>query len=73
MKKCYKMIGVIKRLSVNLPHDALLRIYKLFIRPHLDYGDIIYDKPHNESLKNKIDNIHYKSYIAITGAIQVTS
>ena len=28
MNKCYKMIGVIKRLSVNLPRDALLRIYK---------------------------------------------
>ena len=54
MNKCYKVIGVIKRLSVNLPHDALLRIYKSFIRPHLDYGDINYDKPHNESFKNKI-------------------
>ena len=73
MNKCYKMIGVIKRLSVNLPRDALLRIYKSFIRPHLDYGDIIYDKPHNESFKNKIENIQYKACIAITGAIQGTS
>ena len=53
MNKCYNMIRVIKRLSVNLPRDALLSIYKSFIRPHLDYGDIIYDKPHNESFKNK--------------------
>ena len=49
MNKCYKMIRVIKRLSVNLPHDALLKIYKLFIRPHLNCRDIIYDKSHNES------------------------
>ena len=48
MTKCYKMIGIIKRLSVNTPRDALLRIYKSFIRPHLDYGDIIYDKCTNE-------------------------
>ena len=71
MNKCYKMIGVIKKLSVNLPHDALLRIYKSFI--NLDYGDIIYDKQHNESFKNKIENIQYKSCninLAITGAIQ---
>ena len=67
MNKYYKTIGVIKRLSVNLPRDALLRICKLFIRPHLDYRDIIYDKPHNESFKNKIENIQYK------GAIQGTS
>ena len=39
MNKCYKMIDIIKRLSTNLPRDALLRIYKLFIRPHLDYGE----------------------------------
>ena len=59
MNKCYKMIGVIKSLSVNLPRDALLWIYKSFVRPHLDYRDIIYDKPHNESFKNKIENIQY--------------
>ena len=37
MNKCYKMIGVIKRLSVYLPRDTLLRIYKSFIRPQLEY------------------------------------
>ena len=73
MNKCYTMIGVIERLSVNLPRDALLRVYKSFIRPHLDYGDIIYDKTNNESFKNKIENIQYKACIAITGAIQGTS
>ena len=36
------MIGIIQRLSVNIPRDALLRIYKSFIRPHLDYGEIMY-------------------------------
>ena len=67
------MIGVIKRLSVNLPRDVLLKIYKSVIRPHLDYGDIINDKPNKESFKNKIGNIQYKACIATTGAIQRTS
>ena len=67
------MIGVINRLSVNLPCNALLRIYKSFIRPHLDYGDIFHDKPHIKSFKNKIENIQYKTCIAITDAIQGTS
>ena len=69
MTKSYKRIDIIKRSSVNILRDALLRIYKSFIRPHLDYGDIIYDKPNNESFKNKIENIQYKTCIAITGAI----
>ena len=73
MNKCYKMIGVIKRLFINFPCNVLLRIHKLFIRPQLDCGDIIYDKPHNDYFKNKIENIQYKACIAITGAIQGTS
>ena len=33
-------MGFMKRLSNKLPRDALLRIYKSFVRSHLDYGDI---------------------------------
>ena len=36
IKRCNKMIGPIRRLSKNLPRNALLTIYKSFIRPHLD-------------------------------------
>ena len=67
------MIEVIERLSVDLDRDALLRFYKLFVRSHLDYRDIMYDKLHNESFKNKIENIQYKACIAVTGAIKGTS
>ena len=64
------MIGLIRRLSVNLPQNALLTIYKSFIRPHLDYGDILNDKPNNKNFQNKMEKVQY---IAITGGIQVTS
>ena len=66
------MIDLIRRLSVNLPQNALLTIYKSFIRPHLDYGDILYDKPNNENFQNKIEKVQYRAYLAITGAIQET-
>ena len=49
ISKANKGIGLIKRLRKFLPRDSLLTIYKSFIRPHLDYGDIIYDNPGNES------------------------
>ena len=32
-------------------------IYKSFVRPNLDYADIIYDKPFNESFKRKIEMV----------------
>ena len=73
IKKCNKLIGLMKRLSVNLPRSVLLTIYKSFIRPHLEYGDILYDKPDNEHFQNKIEKVQYKAYLAITGAIQGTS
>ena len=38
-------IGLIRRLYHYLPRKALLQIYKSFIRPHLDYCDVIYHKP----------------------------
>ena len=45
-----KGIGIIKKLSKTLSWNSLTTIYKLFVRPHLDYGDIIYDQQNNESL-----------------------
>ena len=45
--KVNKTIGIIRKLQNVFPRSALLTIYKSFIRPHLDYGDIIYDKAFN--------------------------
>ena len=42
IKKCNRIISLIRRLSVTLPRNALLTIYESFVRPHLDYGDILY-------------------------------
>ena len=40
ISKYNKVIGVDKRLSVILPRDTLLTIYKMFVRPHVDYAYI---------------------------------
>ena len=73
IKKCNKLIGLIKRLSINLPRNALLTIYKSFIRPHLDYGDISYDNPNNENFQSKLEKVQYRACLARTGAIKGTS
>ena len=44
-----------KKLSQFLSMKNLLSIYKIFVRPNLDYADIIYNKPLNESFKMKIE------------------
>ena len=55
IKKSYKIIGIMKRLSVSVPRKALLSIYKSFITPHLNYGDLLYDKPENQNFQNKLE------------------
>ena len=39
----------------------------------MDYGDIIYVQPQNESFCEKLEAVQYKAALAITGAIQGTS
>ena len=56
-------------MSISFPRNALLRIYKSFIRSHLDYANIINDKRNNASFK-KIENVQYRACVAINGAIQ---
>ena len=48
--KVNRGIAVLKRLRYSLPHKSLITIYKTLLRPLLDYGKIIYDQPHNESV-----------------------
>ena len=57
MSKALKVIGIIKKLSKSLPLHSLVTVYKSFMRPHLDYGDIIYVQPNNESFTQKIERI----------------
>ena len=56
-----------------IPRKPLLSIYKTFLRPHLDYCDVIYDKPHNEKFTDTVESIQYNAALAITGAIKGTS
>ena len=67
------MIGIMKKLPLFLSQKTLLTIYKSFVTPNLDYADIIYDKPFNESFKTKIEITQYRAALVITGAIKGTS
>ena len=51
----------------------LINIFKSFLRPHLDYGDVIYDRAYNTSFHQNIESIQYNAALAITGAVRRTS
>ena len=62
-----------KKLSLFLSRKTLLTAYKSFVRPNLDYADIIYDKSFNKSFKTKREMVQYRAALVITGAIKGTS
>ena len=67
-----KGIGFLRKLQSILARTSLLTIYKLFIRPHLDCGDVVYDQPSNDVFSNKHRTVQYNAALAITGAIKGT-
>ena len=42
-----------------LPRPASMTMCKAFVRPHLDYGDIIYDEAYNKIFHQKLESIQY--------------
>ena len=71
--KINKTIGFIRKLQNLLPRSAPITLYKAFGRPHLDYGDILYDQARNASFHLKLESIQYNACLAITGAIRCSS
>ena len=53
-----------------IPRADLLTIYKFFLRPHLDCGDVIYDRAFNEFFQNMLEYVQYNVALAITRAIR---
>ena len=73
LNKVNKAIRLLRKLQNSLPRPSLWTIYKSFIRPHLDYGDIIYDQVYNASFQQKVESIKYNAALAITRPIGGTS
>ena len=71
--KINKTIGLLRKLQNLLPRTILIKIYKAFVRPHLDYDDILYHQAFSLSFQQKLESIQYSAYFAITGAIPGTS
>ena len=71
--KTNRTIRLLRKLQSLLPRAALITIYKAFVRPHLDYGDVLYDQAFNASFHEKLESIQYNACLALTGAVRRTS
>ena len=79
--KSRKVIGMLRFLSKYLSINTLNELYKLYVRPHLDYGDVIYHIPQKEenisslgnNLMEKLESVQYAAALAGTGMWRGTS
>ena len=71
--KVNKTIGLFRKLQKTLSQQPLLTIYKSFIRPRLEYGDVIFNQSYNVSFLQKLETFPYNAALTITGAIRGTS
>ena len=63
-------IGLLRKLPKCLPRRSLVTIYKSFIRPHLDCGDVIFDQAYKKSFHESLESLQYNVSLATTGAIK---
>ena len=73
LDKVNQTIGLLCKLQLIIPRYPLKTIYKTFIKRHLDYDDVIYDRAFSESFDQRLVSILYNVPIAITGAIRGSS
>ena len=74
---------MLKFLSKYLPRYTLNDMYKHYVRPHLDYGDVIYHIPDNicefshrvilNSQMERLESIQYSAALPLTGTWRGTS
>ena len=81
--KSRRGIGLLRYLSKYVPRHTLNELYKLYVRPHLDYVDVIYHIPAKvcefsgkvalPSLMEKLESVQYSAALAVSGAWKGTS
>ena len=55
--KMNKTISLLRKLQDILLRQSLIITYKAFVRPHVHYGDILYNQAYNKSFDQKLEKI----------------
>ena len=65
-------VSLLKYLSKFVDRTVLDLSYKLYVRPHLDYGDVIFHNQRDDLMK-LIELVQYKAALIVSGCRQGTS
>ena len=72
IKKAMKGVSLLKFLSKYLNRSKLDLAYKMHVRPHLEYGDIIFHD-RSSDLMNTLESVQYKAGLIVAGCWKGTS
>ena len=76
ISKARRGIGLIRHLSKYLSRHVFDQIYKLHVRPHLHYGDIVHHKNDPDmklDFTRRLEQVQYSAALAVSGAWRGTS
>ena len=66
IKKANKGLGLLRFLSKYVTRSVLDKVYKMYVRPHLDYCDIIYHNQHKDSMQ-LLESVQYQAALIVSG------
>lgn len=65
-------LALLKFLSKYVSRFVMDRMYKMYVRPHLDYGDCIFHGQSNDAMKS-LESVQYQAALIVSGCWQGTS
>ena len=68
-----KLASTLRKIYHYIPRNSLVTIYKSFVRLHLAYANVIFDKPSIVTFSNEIGSAQRNAALAIAGTIRGTS
>ena len=71
-KKAYTRVNILRKFKFILDRKTLEKIYMSFIRPLLEYGDVIWDN-NTSLLINKLESIQIEAARIVTGGTRLVS
>ena len=69
LSRVNKTINLLQKFQTILPWHSLITIYKSFIRPHLTYGNVIYNCTYIKFFHQTLESTQYSTAIAMTGTL----
>ena len=71
VKQSYTQLNMLRKVRMTLDRFSLEKIYMSFIRPILEYADVIWDSQ-NQSLINKLENVQLDAARIVTEGTKLT-